>query len=89
MRYSISDTAEYGDLTRGPQIVDDHVKATMKKILDEIQSGEFAREWIAENRPARENFQRLRSEAAAATIESTGQELRSHMSWIDGEFSDK
>jgi ketol-acid reductoisomerase len=89
MRYSISNTAEYGDLTRGPQVVDEHVKASMKQILANIQSGDFAREWIAENRAGQENFQRLRSEAAAATIESTGQELRSHMSWIDGEFSDK
>jgi ketol-acid reductoisomerase len=89
MRYSISNTAEYGDLTRGPQVIDDHVKAQMKQILDNIQSGDFAREWIAENRAGQENFQRLRSEAAAATIESTGKELRSHMSWIDGEFSDK
>jgi ketol-acid reductoisomerase len=89
MRYSISNTAEYGDLTRGPKVVDDHVKAAMKDILANIQSGEFAREWIAENRAGQENFQRLRSEAAVATIETTGKELRSHMSWIDGEFSDK
>jgi ketol-acid reductoisomerase len=89
MRYSISNTAEYGDLTRGPKVVDDHVKAQMKEILANIQSGDFAREWIAENRAGQENFQRLRSEAAAAAIESTGKELRSHMSWIDGEFSDK
>ncbi len=89
MRYSISNTAEYGDLTRGPKVVDDHVKAAMKDILANIQSGDFAREWIAENRAGQENFQRLRSEAAAATIETTGKELRSHMSWIDGEFSDK
>jgi ketol-acid reductoisomerase len=89
MRYSISNTAEYGDLTRGPQVIDDHVRAQMKDILANIQSGDFAREWIAENRAGQENFQRLRSEAATATIESTGKELRSHMSWIDGEFSDK
>jgi ketol-acid reductoisomerase len=89
MRYSISNTAEYGDLTRGPQVVDEHVRQSMKDILANIQSGDFAREWIAENRAGKENFQRLRSEAAAATIESTGKELRSHMSWIDGEFSDK
>ena len=61
----------------------------MKEILANIQSGDFAREWIAENRAGKEGFQRLRSEAATATIESTGKELRSHMSWIDGEFSDK
>jgi ketol-acid reductoisomerase len=89
MRYSISNTAEYGDLTRGPRVIDDHVRAQMKEILANIQSGDFAREWIAENRAGKENFQRLRSEAATATIESTGKELRSHMSWIDGEFSDK
>ncbi len=88
MRYSISNTAEYGDLTRGPKVIDDHVRAQMKEILRNIQSGDFAREWIAENRAGQENFQRLRSEAATAQIESTGKELRSHMSWIDGEFSD-
>src|ERR671921_2902491 len=81
MRDSISNTAEYGDLTRGPKIVDDHVKQSMKDILANIQSGDFAREWIAENRAGQENFQRLRSEAATAEIETTGQELRSHMSW--------
>ena len=89
MRYSISNTAEYGDLTRGPKVFDDHVRAQMKEILANIQSGDFAREWIAENRAGQENFQRLRAEAAAAAIESTGKELRSHMSWIDGEFSDR
>jgi len=89
MRYSISNTAEYGDLTRGPKVIDDHVRAQMKEILANIQSGDFAREWIAENRAGQENFQRLRAEAAAAAIESTGKELRSHMSWIDGEFSDR
>jgi ketol-acid reductoisomerase len=88
MRYSISNTAEYGDLTRGPKVIDDHVRTQMKEILRNIQSGDFAREWIAENRAGQENFQRLRSEAATAQIESTGKELRSHMSWIDGEFSD-
>ena len=89
MRYSISNTAEYGDLTRGKRVISDQTRQAMKDILGEIQSGEFAREWIAENRAGQENFQRMRAEAAAATIESTGQELRSHMSWIDGEFSDK
>ena len=88
MRYSISNTAEYGDLTRGPKVVDDHVRAQMKEILRNIQSGDFAREWIAENRAGQENFQRLRQEAAAAPIEATGKELRSHMSWIEGDFTD-
>jgi ketol-acid reductoisomerase len=89
MRYSISNTAEYGDLTRGPKVVDEHVKQSMRDILANIQSGDFAREWIAENRAGQENFQRLRAEAAGAAVESTGKELRSHMSWIDGEFSDE
>src|SRR5512132_1987047 len=86
MRYSISNTAEYGDLTRGPKVVDDHVKATMKDILANIQSGDFAREWIAENRAGQENFQRLRSEGQGHQIEREGKELRSHMDWIDTEF---
>src|SRR3954470_24213995 len=89
MRYSISNTAEYGDYTRGKRVITDETRAAMRKILDEIQSGDFAREWIAENRAGQENFQRLRSDAAAATLESAGQYLRSHMSVIDGEYSDK
>jgi ketol-acid reductoisomerase len=83
MRYSISNTAEYGDYTRGPRVVNDATKAEMKKILGEIQSGEFAREWIAENRAGQENFKRIRAEQAATQIESTGKELRAMMDWID------
>jgi ketol-acid reductoisomerase len=86
MRYSISNTAEYGDLTRGKRIVDDHVRAQMKQILGEIQSGEFAREWIAENNAGQENFQRMRQEEQAHQIEREGQELRSHMPWINQEW---
>jgi len=86
MRYSISNTAEYGDYTRGPRVVDDHVKAEMKKILGEIQSGDFAREWIAENRAGQENFKRMRAEQAATRVETVGKELRSHMGWINTEF---
>jgi ketol-acid reductoisomerase len=86
MRYSISNTAEYGDYTRGPRVVDDHVKAEMKRILGEIQSGDFAREWIAENRAGQENFKRMRDEQARVQVESVGKELRSHMGWIDTEF---
>ena len=86
MRYSISNTAEYGDLTRGPKVVDDHVKAAMKDILGEIQSGAFAREWIAENRAGQENFKRMRAEGAEQPIEREGKELRSMMDWIDTEF---
>ncbi|HSD79651.1 MAG TPA: ketol-acid reductoisomerase [Solirubrobacteraceae bacterium] len=86
MRYSISNTAEYGDYTRGPRIVDEHVRAEMKAILAEIQSGAFAREWIAENRAGQENFKRMRAEQAATQVESVGAELRSHMDWIRASF---
>ena len=67
MRYSISDTAEYGDMTRGPRIVTTSTKAEMRKILGEIQSGEFAKEWIAENEAGRPNFDRLRDGVARST----------------------
>jgi ketol-acid reductoisomerase len=86
MRYSISNTAEYGDYTRGTRVIDDHVRAEMKRILGEIQSGDFAREWIAENRAGQENFKRMRAEQAASQVEETGKELRSHMDWIKTEF---
>src|SRR5215203_6155199 len=86
MRYSISNTAEYGDLTRGKRIVTDETRAAMKQILGEIQSGEFAKEWIAENRAGQENFQRMRKEEADHQIEREGKELRSMMDWIETEF---
>ncbi|MDP9073483.1 MAG: ketol-acid reductoisomerase [Actinomycetota bacterium] len=82
MRYSISDTAEYGDLTRGPRIIDDSVKAEMRKILTEIQDGTFAQEWIAENRAGRPNFNRLREAGREHPIEKVGQELRDMMPFI-------
>ncbi|MHB8465315.1 MAG: ketol-acid reductoisomerase [Acidimicrobiales bacterium] len=82
MRYSISDTAEYGDLTRGPRIVNPEVKAEMRRILDEIQDGRFATEWIAENRNGRPNFLRLRDEGKAHPIEKVGGELRAMMPFI-------
>ncbi len=83
MRYSISNTAEYGDMTRGPRVITDETRAAMRKILDEIQSGEFAKEWIAENRAGGENFDRMRSESASSQIESVGKDLRGMMPWID------
>jgi ketol-acid reductoisomerase len=86
MRYSISNTAEYGDLTRGPRIVGEPTRAAMKEILGEIQSGTFAREWIAENRAGQESFQRMREEQSHHRIEEEGRELRSHMDWIQTEF---
>jgi ketol-acid reductoisomerase len=82
MRYSISDTAEYGDVTRGPRIVNADTKAEMKKILGEIQSGKFAEEWIAESRGGRANFQALRDAGKQHQIESVGKELRGMMPWI-------
>jgi ketol-acid reductoisomerase len=86
MRYSISNTAEYGDLTRGKRVVDEHTRLAMRQILDEIQSGEFAREWIAENQAGQENFQRMRKEQQGHQVEREGKELRSMMDWIDTEF---
>jgi ketol-acid reductoisomerase len=86
MRYSISNTAEYGDLTRGSRIVGDPTRAAMKEILGEIQDGTFAREWIAENRAGQENFKRMREEQAGHQVEREGKELRSMMDWIDTVF---
>ena len=88
MRYSISNTAEYGDMTRGKRVISDETRQAMRKILSEIQSGDFAREWIAENRAGQENFQRLREEQSKHQVELVGQELRSQMDWIDTEFQE-
>ena len=82
MRYSISDTAEYGDLTRGPRVIDDAVRATMQSILDDIRSGAFAEEWIAENKNGRPNFTALREAGKAHQIEQVGAELRDMMPFI-------
>ena len=86
MRYSISNTAEYGDMTRGPRVIGPESRAAMKQILADIQSGEFAKEWIAENRAGGENFQRMREEAAGAQVEEVGKELRDMMPWIEQDF---
>jgi ketol-acid reductoisomerase len=86
MRYSISNTAEYGDYTRGKRVISEPTRQAMKDVLGEIQSGEFAREWIAENRAGQENFLRMREEQAGTQIEREGRELRSMMDWIDTEF---
>jgi ketol-acid reductoisomerase len=86
MRYSISNTAEYGDMTRGKRVVGEESRAAMKKILDQIQSGEFAREWIAENRAGGENLSRMREEGAKHEVEDVGSDLRRMMPWIDTEF---
>ncbi|HEY3010007.1 MAG TPA: ketol-acid reductoisomerase [Micromonosporaceae bacterium] len=83
MRYSVSDTAEYGDYSRGPRVIDERVKDEMRRILREIRSGEFAREWIAEDDAGRPNFTKWREQAAQHPIEDTGRKLRSMMSWVD------
>jgi ketol-acid reductoisomerase len=82
MRYSVSDTAEYGDYTRGPRIVNDATKVEMKKILGEIQSGQFAREFVLENLANRAGFLAMRRRDAEHPIEEVGKRLRSMMSWI-------
>ena len=88
MRYSVSDTAEYGDLTRGPRIIDERVKDEMRRILGEIQSGEFAQELIAEDDAGRPNFRKLQEQGAAHPIEAVGAKLRGMMSWVDRPLSD-
>lgn len=82
MRDSISNTAEYGDYTRGPRIVDDHVRNNMKKILNEIQTGQFAKEWVLENQSNQASFKALRRKEASHPIEAIGKELRSKMSFL-------
>jgi ketol-acid reductoisomerase len=81
-RFSISDTAEYGDLTRGPRVITPAVKEEMKKILGEIQDGSFAREWVAEDDAGRPNFARLQKEGQEHPIEQVGEKLRGLMSWV-------
>jgi ketol-acid reductoisomerase len=83
MRYSVSNTAEYGDYTRGPRIVTEETKQEMKKILNEIQTGQFAREWILENKANQPMFQAYRKRDRAHLIEKVGRDLRSMMSWIN------
>src|SRR6266567_999902 len=82
MRYSVSDTAEYGDYTRGPRVINDAVRAEMERILSEIRSGAFARELVAEDDAGRPNFNRLRAEARDQQIEQVGRPLRAMMSWL-------
>jgi ketol-acid reductoisomerase len=81
MRYSVSDTAEYGDYTRGPVVIDEHVRKTMKKILADIQNGSFAREWMEENARGGKRFQEMRAKAADHRVEKVGTELRKMMAW--------
>ena len=82
MRYSISNTAEYGDLTKGPIIIDDHVKANMKLVLADVQNGKFAKDFVNEVKSGSKEFDRLRQEGSEHLIEETGKKLRSMMSWM-------
>jgi ketol-acid reductoisomerase len=82
MRYSVSNTAEYGDYTRGPRVIDDHVRCEMKKILSEVQTGEFAREWILENMANKPVYNKLKRLGEEHLIEKVGKELRAMMSWL-------
>ena len=83
MRYTISDTAEYGDYTRGPRVIDDHVRENMRQTLREIQDGTFAREWVLENQAGRPSFLAMRRINAEHPIEQVGAELRGMMSWLN------
>jgi ketol-acid reductoisomerase len=83
MRDSISNTAEYGDMTRGNRVISTETREAMKQILADIQSGEFAQEWIAENRAGQENFQRMRDEGKDHQVERVGRKLRAMMPWIE------
>ena len=82
MRYSVSDTAEYGDYTRGPRIITEQTRAEMRKILSEIQSGQFAKEWMGENRAGRQKFLAMREQGKNLSIETVGRELRSMMTFL-------
>ena len=83
MRYSVSETAEYGDYSRGPEIIDEDVKENMRRVLDDIQSGRFAREWIAENDEGLYRFNQMRKENLEHPVEKVGKELRAMMPWLE------
>ena len=85
MRDNVSDTAEYGDLTRGPRVIDDGVRENLEEILEEVQNGEFAREWINENQAGRPSYNQLKERDEEHLIEDVGEELRSLMTWVDEE----
>jgi len=82
MRYSVSDTAEYGDYAAGPKIIDAHVRESMKGLLNRVQDGSFAKEWIGENEAGRERFLQMRHEAETNQLETVGSELRGMMTWL-------
>jgi ketol-acid reductoisomerase len=90
MRYSVSNTAEYGDYTRGPRIIDESTRAKMKAVLDDIQSGRFTRDWVLENNAKQASFKAMRRRAAEHELEAVGEKLRAMMPWIaEGRLVDK
>ena len=90
MRYSVSNTAEYGDYTRGPRIIDENTRASMKAVLDDIQSGRFTRDWVLENKANQASFKAMRRRAAGHPLEAVGEKLRAMMPWIaEGRLVDK
>ncbi len=90
MRYSVSNTAEYGDYTRGPRIIDESTRARMKGVLDDIQSGRFTRDWVLENNAKQASFKAMRRRAAGHELEAVGEQLRAMMPWIaEGRLVDK
>ena len=82
MRYSVSETAEYGDYSGGPRVIDEHVRGNMKQVLAEIQDGTFAREWIAENHEGQPRFKAMREQDANHEVEVVGAELRKMMNFL-------
>jgi ketol-acid reductoisomerase len=88
MRYSVSDTAEYGDLSRGPRVIDDHVRDNMRKLLSDIREGTFAQDWIEQMQSGEPKLKELRQQAAAERIETVGQELRSQMHKVPARQAD-
>jgi ketol-acid reductoisomerase len=82
MHQFISETAKYGDLTRGPRIIDEHVRENMRQVLKEVQDGTFARQWIEENKAGQPNYKRLLQQDLDLGIEKVGKELRGRMSWL-------
>jgi ketol-acid reductoisomerase len=85
MRYSISNTAEYGDMSRGKRVIGETTRKAMKELLADIQSGKFANEWIGEYRAGLKNFKRMRAEGEAHPVEEVGRQLRSFMPWLGSE----
>ena len=83
MRYSISDVAEYGDITVGPKVITDETRARMKEILKDTQSGTFAREWVLENQAGRPVYKTMKQKDAEHLIEQVGKKLRAMMPWLD------